>query len=289
PCRSARHAGRRPGGDRLVHEGFPRLLLRHEAQGDRNRRRAFARRPLLALRDRLLSGERIMTSTQVTTRHDAGRPLLAIDEPPPYAVINPDGSSPYLLLCEHASNRIPRALGDLGLPLAERQRHIAWDIGVSALSQHLSAALDAPLFMANYSRLVIDCNRPLHVPSLIPEVSETTAVPGNAGLSDAERQQRIDTLFHPFAEAVSRRLDQRRQQGLRTIIIGVHSFTPVYFGKQRTWHAGVLYGEAKAFGRAIVDRLAADPALCIGDNQPYDIHPDRSEERRVGKECRSRW
>lgn len=137
-------------------------------------------------------------------RHDPALPLLGIDEPPPYAVINPDGSSPYLLLCEHASNRIPRALGDLGLPLAERQRHIAWDIGVSALSQHLSAALDAPLFMANYSRLVIDCNRPLHVPSLIPEVSETTAVPGNAGLSEAERQQRIDTLFHPFAGAVSR-------------------------------------------------------------------------------------
>lgn len=207
-------------------------------------------------------------------RHDPALPLLGIDEPPPYAVINPDGSSPYLLLCEHASNRIPRALGDLGLPLTERQRHIAWDIGVSALSQHLSATLDAPLFMANYSRLVIDCNRPLHVPSLIPEASETTAVPGNAGLSEAERQQRIDTLFHPFAGAVSRRLDQRRQQGLRTIIIGVHSFTPVYFGKQRPWHAGVLYGEAKAFGRAIIDRLAADPALCIGDNQPYDIHPD---------------
>ncbi len=144
-----------------------------------------------------------MTSTKTIPRpenrwrHDPGRPLLAIDEPPPYAVINPDGASPYLLLCEHAANRIPRALGDLGLPEAERRRHIAWDIGVSALSQHLSRTLDAPLFMTNYSRLVIDCNRPLGVPSAIPEISETTEIPGNLDLTEAERQQRIDTLFTP--------------------------------------------------------------------------------------------
>lgn len=202
------------------------------------------------------------------------RPLLDMDEPPPYAVVNPDGSSPYLLLCEHASNRIPRALGDLGLPHAERQRHIAWDIGVSALSQHLSAALDASLFMANYSRLVIDCNRPLHVPSLIPEVSESTTIPGNIGLTQTERQQRVETFFQPFAEAVKRRLDQRQQQGLRTIVIGIHSFTPIYFGEARPWHAGVLYGQAQTFGRAMIDWLGSNASLCMGDNQPYDIHPD---------------
>ncbi|MCP8894552.1 N-formylglutamate amidohydrolase [Shinella daejeonensis] len=215
-----------------------------------------------------------MTSTKVTTRHDAGRPLLAIDEPPPYAVINPDGASPYLLLCEHASNRIPRALGDLGLPEAERQRHIAWDIGVSALSQHLSRTLDAPLFMTNYSRLVIDCNRPLDVPSAIPEVSETTEIPGNIGLTEAERRQRIDMLFTPYVEAVRRRIDRLQGEGKHPIIIGVHSFTPVYFGKRRPWHAGVLYGRAAAFGRTLIRELEADAALTIGDNEPYTIHPD---------------
>lgn len=207
-------------------------------------------------------------------RHDPARPLLAIDEPPAYSVINPDGTSPYLLLCEHASNRIPRALGDLGLPEAERQRHIAWDIGVNALSQHLSRTLDAPLFMQNYSRLVIDCNRPLNAPSAIPEVSETTEIPGNRDLSEAERAQRIDTLFTPFAEAVSRRLDLLQQQGRRTLVVGVHSFTPVYFGKQRPWHAGILYGGATAFGKALVEGLRSEPALTIGENAPYDIHPD---------------
>lgn len=207
-------------------------------------------------------------------RHDPALPLLAIDEPPPYAVVNPDGASPYLLLCEHASNRIPRALGDLGLPEAERRRHIAWDIGVSALSLHLSRALDAPLFMTNYSRLVIDCNRPLGVPSAIPEISETTEIPGNLDLSEAERQQRIDTLFMPYADAVARRLDLLQQQGKRPIVVGIHSFTPIYFGKPRPWHAGILYGEATDFGRTLLRELETDKALIIGDNEPYSIHRD---------------
>ncbi len=221
-----------------------------------------------------------MTSTKVIprpesrTRHDPGQPLLAVDEPPPYSVINPDGASPYLLLCEHASNRIPRALGDLGLPEAELRRHIAWDIGVSALSQHLSRTLDAPLFMANYSRLVIDCNRPLGVPSAIPEVSETTEIPGNRALTAAERQQRIDTLFTPFAATVARRLDGLQKAGKRPVVVGIHSFTPVYSGRQRPWHAGILYGRAVEFGQTLIRGLQADAALAIGDNEPYTIHPD---------------
>ena len=207
-------------------------------------------------------------------RHDPALPLLANDEPPPYNVFNPDGASPYLLLCEHASNRIPRALGDLGLPEAERRRHIAWDIGVSALSLHLSRTLDAPLFMTNYSRLVIDCNRPLGVPSAIPETSETTEIPGNLGLTEAEKAQRIETLFTPYAEAIARRLDLLQQHGKRPIVVGIHSFTPVYFGKQRPWHAGILYGAATEFGRTLIRELRTEAGLTIGDNEPYTIHPD---------------
>ncbi|MBN8954503.1 MULTISPECIES: N-formylglutamate amidohydrolase [unclassified Rhizobium] len=207
-------------------------------------------------------------------RHDPQQPLLAIDEPPPYAVVNPDGRSPYLLVCEHASNRIPRALGDLGLPESERQRHIAWDIGVSALSQYLSQALDAPLFMANYSRLVIDCNRPLGVPSAIPEISETTTVPGNLDLSAEEKAHRVDVLFKPFADAISRRLDLRQAEGKRTLVVGIHSFTPVYFGNRRPWQAGILYRDAVPFARSLIASLSADPELTVGDNEPYHIHPD---------------
>ncbi|MBD9491267.1 MULTISPECIES: N-formylglutamate amidohydrolase [Ensifer] len=207
-------------------------------------------------------------------RHDARQPLLAIDEPPPYAVFNPDGKSPFLLLCEHASNRMPRALGDMGLPEHERQRHIAWDIGALALAQHLSLSLDAPLFFTNYSRLVIDCNRPLSAPSFIPEVSETTEIPANRDLSEMERQQRIDTLFRPFADAVSRRLDLLQTRGERPFVVGVHSFTPVYFGNQRPWQAGILYRDAEAFAQSLIRDLSSEEQLTIGDNEPYNIHPD---------------
>jgi len=204
----------------------------------------------------------------------SGKPLLAIDEPPAYSVINPDGTSPILLLCEHASNRIPRALGDMGLPEHERRRHIAWDIGASALAQHLSRSLDAPLFMTNYSRLVVDCNRPFAAPSCIPEISETTEIPGNRGLCEEERTQRIETLFKPFADAVSRRLDVLQQNGRRTFVVGVHSFTPVYFGQKRPWEAGILYAGATEFARSLLDGLREDPRLTVGDNEPYNIHPD---------------
>ena len=201
-------------------------------------------------------------------------PFLAADEPPAYGVVNPDGASPYVLLCEHASPRIPRALGDLGLPLAERMRHIGWDIGAQALALGLSATLDAPLFITNYSRLVVDCNRPLGNPTLIPEISESTEVPGNRALNQAARQMRIDALFRPYHAAIARRLDSRQAAGLPTLVVGVHSFTSVYKGQSRPLHVGILFGQAEDFGRGIIAALASDPGLRVAANQPYCIDSD---------------
>lgn len=201
-------------------------------------------------------------------------PLLDLDEPPPYGVINPDGASDLLLLCEHALPRIPRRLHHLGLPKPERLRHIGWDIGALALARDLSARLDAALFHTGYSRLVVDCNRPLDNPSLIPEFSETTAIPGNRDLDATERAQRLEVLFHPFQAAVSRRLDLRQAQGKRTLVVGVHSYTPVYKGVARPWHAGILYAGATEFAGRLIRTLAQDRALVIGDNEPYRIDHD---------------
>lgn len=199
--------------------------------------------------------------------------LLDIDEPPPYGVINPDGTSPVLLLCEHALPRIPRRLSHLGLPRSERLRHIGWDIGALAVAQHLSDQLDAPLFHTGYSRLVVDCNRPLDNPSLMPLTAEETRVPGNRGLDATNRAARIDTLFHPFHAAVARRLDLRATQGKPTFVIGVHSYTPVFKGVARPWHAGVLYADATGFAQRLLGAMA-EPGLTLGDNQPYRIDSD---------------
>jgi predicted N-formylglutamate amidohydrolase len=201
-------------------------------------------------------------------------PLLDLDEPPPYGVINPDGTSDVLLLCEHALPRVPRRLDHLGLPKVERLRHIGWDIGAMALAQDLSSRLDAALFHTNYSRLVVDCNRPLDNASLMPEVSEATHIPGNKDLAAGDRAQRLDTLFHPFQTAVSRRLELRSAASKPTFVVGMHSYTPVYKGVRRPWHAGILYGGAAEFAGRLIQALSQEDGMVIGDNEPYQIDHD---------------
>ena len=87
--------------------------------------------------------------------------LIEADEPPALEVVNPDGRGRALLVCDHASARMPRRLGTLGVRDADILRHVAWDIGAAAVARRLSELLDAPLLLSGYSRLVIDCNRPL--------------------------------------------------------------------------------------------------------------------------------
>ena len=210
----------------------------------------------------------------LTRASTATAPLLDLDEAPPYGVINPDGTSDLLLLCEHALPRIPRRLAHLGLPRSERLRHIGWDIGALSLARDLSARLDAALFHTGYSRLVVDCNRPLDNASLIPETSEATAIPGNHDLAAQDRAARLDTFFHPFHDAVSRRLDLRASAAMRTFVVGVHSYTPIYKGVARPWHAGILYGQATGFAGRMLRALAHEDGLTIGDNQPYRIDQD---------------
>ncbi|MBE9605803.1 N-formylglutamate amidohydrolase [Acetobacteraceae bacterium H6797] len=197
-------------------------------------------------------------------------PLLQPGEPPAFTAENLAGRSPCLLLCEHASNRIPRALGDLGLPPGEIERHIGRDIGALVMARALSRHLDAALFSTGYSRLVIDCNRPLSRPGSIPEISEETVVPGNLGLSAADRAARQNELFHPFHDAVTAHLDATPA---RRCVIGVHSFTPSYRGVSRPWEAGFLYASAGRFAAPMMEGLRAQ-GFTVGDNEPYVIDAD---------------
>jgi predicted N-formylglutamate amidohydrolase len=202
------------------------------------------------------------------------------DTRPAVTVVNEAGRSPIVLICEHASNVIPPEFNQLGLPAHELTRHIAWDIGVAELSYKLSAALDAPLFLAGYSRLLIDCNRPVGAPTSIPEVSEVTPIPGNLGLSDPQRQERAERFYWPFQRAVARHLDQRQAAQRPALVIGVHSFTPVFKGFVRPWHAGVLFEplvlagpNGRCLGRDLLGALQPVVAdLLVVANEPYQIH-----------------
>lgn len=187
--------------------------------------------------------------------------------------VNGQGSSRFVLTCEHASNFIPDSYERLGLPEAELRRHIAWDIGAGAVARALAAMIDAPLFLAGYSRLLIDCNRPIGSATSIPVVSESTSIPGNEGLSQAERDGRAKDYYWPFQNTVSAHLDQRKAAGRATIVLGIHSFTPVFKGFARPWHAGILFRKSAEFGHSLVEALQS-PGLTIVANEPYRIGDD---------------
>jgi predicted N-formylglutamate amidohydrolase len=189
---------------------------------------------------------------------------------PPVMVINPNGTSPFVLVCDHASNRMPERYGGLGLSRIDRLRHIAWDPGALAVSLRLADRLDAPLVHATVSRLVIDCNRAHGAPDLIPEMSETTVVPGNQGLSAEERAQRRALFHDPFHAAIEALLNRRAEAGRETILVAMHSFTPVYKGVARPWPIGFIHGIETGYTRGVFEALkAAEPALNIGWNLPY--------------------
>ncbi|MDB5424527.1 MAG: N-formylglutamate amidohydrolase [Phenylobacterium sp.] len=196
--------------------------------------------------------------------------LLAAHERRPAVVVNPGAASPLLLLGDHGGREIPRALGDLGLHAGERDRHIAWDIGVAGLGERLAEALGATFIRQRFSRLVIDCNRDPGRPDAIPEVSDKTQIPGNANLTPAQRQARVDEIAAPYHAAIAAELDRRAQAGVPTTLVSLHSFTPEMNAFARPWRFGVLHAEDSAFSRAVLARLQADLGEdLVGDNEPY--------------------
>jgi predicted N-formylglutamate amidohydrolase len=196
--------------------------------------------------------------------------LLSEDEPAPVVIDHPDGASDFFLVCDHAGRHMPRRLGQLGVSDAEMERHIAYDIGAAAVAVQLADAFDATLIRQIYSRLVIDCNRDPRVPSSIPEISETTPIPGNVGLTEAEREARRVALFLPYHSAITAALDAR--PGRPTAFVAVHSFTPVYKGEVRPWHVGVLYNRDARLSLILKRLLLEEGDLVVGDNEPYFVN-----------------
>jgi predicted N-formylglutamate amidohydrolase len=199
--------------------------------------------------------------------------LLAPDEPAAFTVMRENGSSPFVLICDHAGKRIPRALGDLGVSAEERERHIAWDIGAARVASRLSDHLDAFFIKQTYSRLVIDCNRPLDVVGSIVARSESTDIPGNVSIDDASRLLRAREIFHPYHHRIAEELNRRFEAKLPAILISVHSFTPVYLGSSRPWHIGMLYGRDARIAKILLDRIRSEGEWSVGDNEPYAVTP----------------
>jgi predicted N-formylglutamate amidohydrolase len=198
-------------------------------------------------------------------------PLLGAADPPVFRIVNAAGRSPVLLTADHAGRAIPRCLGDLGLSDQQLASHGAWDLGVDGLGLLLAARLDAFLILHNYSRLVIDANRPPRAPDSIVSHCEQGAIAANLHIEAAARERRLEELFHPYHRRIAAELEARRGQGRPSVLVTLHSFTPVLGAEVRPWHVGVLHGRDARLARRVRQELQRERHLRVGDNQPYAV------------------
>jgi predicted N-formylglutamate amidohydrolase len=196
---------------------------------------------------------------------------MGADDPAPVLEENASGRSPFLLISDHYGREIPRALGDLGLAESELGRHIAWDVGIAGVADALSKHLDAHLIAQRYSRLVIDCNRPPQAPSSIPRISESTVIPGNEALSHEAAEARRREVFDPYHRHIRDVIDRRQRDHLPTVLVALHSFTPVYANIARPWHVGTLYRRDSGLPSLLLKCFRAQADLVVGDNEPYAV------------------
>jgi predicted N-formylglutamate amidohydrolase len=203
-------------------------------------------------------------------RTGAGRQqsLIGPGEPGPFRVLNAQGRARALVVCDHASRLVPAALQNLGLDELALGRHIASDIGAGEVAVHLSRRLDATAVLAGYSRLVVDCNRALADPTSILVVSDGEFIPGNQGLSDEDKEARAQQFFHPYHDAIRRRLERFARRGIAPAFIAVHSFTPVFKDVRRPWQIGILWDKDPRIPVPLLELLRAR-GIEVGDNEPY--------------------
>lgn len=215
---------------------------------------------------------RMGTAIRAITMQDQTK-LLGPNDPAPVAVFNPRGTSSFLIVCDHAGRHVPARLGDLGVSAADWDRHIAWDIGAAGVCEALCPLLDAACISQAFSRLVIDCNRrPGHPTSIAPR-SDGTFIPGNHDLSEQDKAARVAEIFQPYQNAIAAELDRRQAAGLTSVLIAMHSFTPVYGGVARAWHAGMLYNRDPRLAHGLA-ALLREAGYHVGDNEPYQLSDD---------------
>ncbi len=198
--------------------------------------------------------------------------LLGSTDPHPFTVINEDGKSNCLIICDHASNTVPAKLNKLGLSDDILEQHVGIDIGTEEIGRYLSQALDATMVMANYSRLVIDLNRGTDHPTSIPPVSDHIDIPGNVDMDPADKQGRIDEIYMPYHNAIEQACLNIRERGQLPFIISVHSFTNEMDGFKRPWEIGILWDDDDFVPKNVMANIAKmRPDFTVGDNKPYCI------------------
>lgn len=188
----------------------------------------------------------------------------------PCEIIGETRQSRFLITCDHATNTVPPELGgSLGLPVADMARHIAYDVGAAGVARALGEALNAPVVLSDFSRLVIDPNRGEDDPTLIMKLYDGSVIPGNRHVDAEERERRLEAYYRPYHRALSRMVADRHD----IAIIAVHSFTPQLHGRpSRPWDVGILHAWDSRLSDPLLDLLEAEPDLVVGRNEPYPGH-----------------
>ncbi len=199
----------------------------------------------------------------------AGPPLIGPDDPPPVEIFNEEGTTPLLLVCDHASRCIPKSMDRLGLEPPALDLHIAYDIGAAELTRLLADRLNAPAVLAGYSRLLIDCNRQPGDPQSIPEKSDGVVIPGNQNLGEAEQAARAEAFHWPYHHAIGRVFAHLRRIGPEPLLFSVHTFTPSMGGEDRFWDVGVLWNRDPRLAVPLIAMLREHERFHVGDNEPY--------------------
>lgn len=195
--------------------------------------------------------------------------LIGPEDPAPFSVFNPDGTAKVLFVSDHSGRAIPKHMQQLGLADWVMDKHVAWDIGSGDVARHLAEHFDATLISANYSRLVIDTNRPPQDPTLCIPLSEGIAIPGNMDLTDTDIANRRAAFFDPYHKAIDTQLDSLTERGFTPAIIAIHSCTPVFDQIVRPWHVGILWDKDPRIAVPLLAHFDATPEVCVGDNEPY--------------------
>lgn len=213
--------------------------------------------------------EEFLTETEGIGAMSEQTGILTTAEGAAVTVENAAGKSPVLIVCEHASLRVPASLGTLGLSPEALTAHIAWDPGALAVARHLSVRLDATLVFQNFSRLVYDCNRPPESPDAMPATSEIYQIPGNGNIGPAERQARIDAIYRPWQRQLKDTISSRRAGGRETVIVTIHTFTPIYKGAPRSVEIGILHDRDARLADAMLAQNGAGSRFTLRRNEPY--------------------
>lgn len=174
-----------------------------------------------------------------------------------------------LLLCDHASNRLPANYGTLGLPAHDLEAHIAYDIGAADLTRRLAAQLAAPALLTRFSRLLIDPNRGARDPTLVMRLSDRRLVPGNARIGADEIGRRRNAYWKPYHAAIDAMIEAMSAAGPIPAVISIHTFTAVWRGILRPWQVGVLWDSDVRLPQPLIASLK-ERGLVVGDNEPYD-------------------